>query len=221
MKKAYQEERQYKKKVQEEFVKQNRFRLQKQNRKNKYDGIKLAIFQEFENNDDGCDSEDTEDDLGTNDYVNPENCSTVEAKIEKQLDKLIEWEKSISNELNILKDSIVEKWKNFVSSEIPSLTILNHIYGIFANKLLVNEYSRRFPTQIVKEYAHRYIKCISLQIVLRQMKSKILHPIQKIGKNSDTYKSYDKLLTIHNIDNKSPNFDQTNPNDDQTNPNDD
>ena len=40
MKKAYQEERQYKKKVQEEFVKQNRFRLQKQNRKNKYDVLR-------------------------------------------------------------------------------------------------------------------------------------------------------------------------------------
>lgn len=203
MKKSYQEEQQYKKKVLEESVKQHRFKRQKQNRekslkRRKYDGMKLEILQEFEDNNDNSDSEDSgKDNIGGND------CNTVETKIEKQLNILVEWEKSISDEFNVLKHGIVEKWKDFGSSGIPSLTILNHIYGIFVNKLLVNEYSRRFPTQIVKEYTHRYIKCISLQIVLRQIKSKISHPIQKMGNNRDTYKSYDKLLTIHNNYNKS------------------
>ena len=189
IKAAYQDELVVRKQLEEESIKQHRFHRQKQKRqksiiRRRNDEMKREIFQEFE---EGSESDTDDEDVS--------KAKSVNENIDNSLSKLKNWENSLEVEFDQLSNSIGKKWNNDRSDSILTLPLLDYIYDIFTNKLLVNEYSHRLPTSMLRKHVHRYVKCISLQIVLRQLQSKLKHHMQNLDKKK---KNSQRLIATPN-----------------------
>ena len=71
--------------------------------------------------------------------------------------------------MNLLNNFYVDKDK---TDRIESIIIIDQIYKVFANKLLVNHYAHFLPRRIMGVNLYRYITCLVLQIVLHQLQTK-------------------------------------------------
>ena len=98
----------------------------------------------------------------------------LDSNTRKNTSKLQKWESFLSQQyrsltMNLLNNFYVDKDK---TDRIESIIIIDQIYKVFANKLLVNHYAHFLPRRIMGVNLYRYITCLVLQIVLHQLQTK-------------------------------------------------
>ena len=179
VKAAYEEEVNVRRKVEEEKQKQYAFR-----RKSKAKRIRRAreknnemlknIAQEFQESSEDSSEEEGEGKIQGRSNIETEKKQKLDSNTRKNTSKLQKWESFLSQQyrsltMNLLNNFYVDKDK---TDRIESIIIIDQIYKVFANKLLVNHYAHFLPRRIMGVNLYRYITCLVLQIVLHQLQTK-------------------------------------------------
>ena len=106
----------------------------------------------------------------------------VRVNTRKSTSKLQKWESFLPTVQIFDRESVQDK-----TDCIESIIIVDEIYKMFANKLLVNHYAHYLPRRIMGINLYRYITCLVLQIVLHQLQTKFAK--ERLQSNFDPYVS--------------------------------
>ena len=173
VKAAYREEINIRRQVEKEVQMQHAFR-----RKSKANRIRRAqeknnemmknIVREFQESDE----DQEEDESQTLSDMAIEEMQVLDPNTGKNTSKLQKWEGFLSKGYKSLTMTLLNNFCSDKTDCIESTIIVDQIYKMFANKLLVNHYAHYLPRRIMSIKLYRYINCLVLQIVLHHLQIK-------------------------------------------------